>query len=537
MTHEQSAAPAYFDTPARSERLQLLLHLVRNVGEVIYLRAPAGAGKTRFAHKLLDILGTDMASVWIRGGEDSDVAAAAADQLGLPADYAADWPNAVLEVLDDQELLVVVDDADDLGLPAVERLAAMHARGGRLLLLGQGGLAHTNRDWDVQFVDLPVFDLAETTAFLRSQAGAAADRVGDDLAAALHQAAHGMPGPLLDALEEVLSRAKRRPARAPRPAPVARRRRFGWQWIAGGAVVVLLVGLLIFQDQVNSLFEPAGGPAEPGLVENRTAAPALELPAPVVQVPAEAPSEPAAPADADAPPVDATIAAVEPAAVPPQAGGTTDAVPAETPDPLEAVMQDALSAAQAESTEGAVPAADDTVIAAVTPQAAVEPTPAPPRPATAAAASEARQTADEARPEAPAVPPAPVEERAVPTAPPVETPPPGQVPEVAAPAAVEASAVAGGGSAWLQSRQARRYTLQLVGARDRARIEKYAREQNLAQPYAIFERRLDGRPWFSLVVGDYPDRAAALAARDRLPQGIAREGVWPRTFESIFKSQ
>jgi len=535
MTREQSAAPPYFDTPARAERLQLLLHLVRNVGEVIYLRAPAGAGKTRFARKLLDILDADMASVWIRGGEDSDVAASAADQLGLPAGYAADWPNALLEVLGDQQLLVVVDDADDLGLPAVERLAAMHARGGRLLLLGQGGLAHTNRDWDVQFVDLPAFDRAETTAFLRGQAGGAADRVDDDLAAALHQAAHGMPGPLLDALEEVLSRSKRRPARTPRPAPLARRGRFRWQWLAGAAVVVLLVGLLVFQDQVNSLFDSGSAPAEPRLAEQPPAVPAIEPPTPVWQVPAEPPGEPVSAADADAPPLDAAIAAAQPVEVPPALGEVPDAAPAEAPDPLEAVMQDALSAAQAESADGAAPLAEEMVAVATAPAAVAKPA-APPT--SALPGTDAPQAGDEDRPGKLATTPAPVEERAVPAASPAKTPPPSRMAAAASQVSGAAAPItSGGGTAWLKSRQPRRYTLQLVGARDRARVEGYAREQGLAQPYAIFERRLDGRPWYSLVVGDYPDRAAAVVARDRLPAGIARDGVWPRTFESIFKSQ
>ena len=86
---------------------------------------------------------------------------------------------------------------------------------------------------------------------------------------------------------------------------------------------------------------------------------------------------------------------------------------------------------------------------------------------------------------------------------------------------------------WLRSRRPAHYTLQLVGARDRASVEKFIRRFGIGQPYAIFERQLDGRPWYSLVAGDYPDRAAAVSARERLAPGLARSGVWPRTFESI----
>ncbi|MDJ0741665.1 MAG: hypothetical protein QNJ91_18300 [Gammaproteobacteria bacterium] len=205
MRPEGGATRPYFDTPARAERLQLLLHLVRNAGEVIYLRAPAGAGKTLFAHRLLDILGSDMASVWIRGGIDNDVASVAVAQLGLADGESLAWPDGILTGIGGQDLLIVVDDADQLALPAVERLAAMHAHGGRLLLLGHGGLAQTTGDWDVQYVDLPPLTVEQSTAFLRSNAGDDAAHINDDLAGFLHHSAHGRPGLLLDALDEVIA--------------------------------------------------------------------------------------------------------------------------------------------------------------------------------------------------------------------------------------------------------------------------------------------------------------------------------------------
>jgi len=86
---------------------------------------------------------------------------------------------------------------------------------------------------------------------------------------------------------------------------------------------------------------------------------------------------------------------------------------------------------------------------------------------------------------------------------------------------------------WLKTRKPGNYTLQLVGARDRASIQKFIRDHRLARPYAVFARDLDGRPWYSLVAGDYPNRDAAVAARARLPAALQTAGVWPRTFASI----
>ena len=103
------------------------------------------------------------------------------------------------------------------------------------------------------------------------------------------------------------------------------------------------------------------------------------------------------------------------------------------------------------------------------------------------------------------------------------------------PAAVVSRPAAVSGSNWLKTRPPMRYTLQLVGARDRAAVQKFVRDFGISEPYAIFERDLKGKPWYSLVAGDYPNRDAAIAARARLPKRLERSGVWPRTFESIQK--
>jgi septal ring-binding cell division protein DamX len=93
------------------------------------------------------------------------------------------------------------------------------------------------------------------------------------------------------------------------------------------------------------------------------------------------------------------------------------------------------------------------------------------------------------------------------------------------------------GESWLNSRAPNHYTLQLVGARNRAAIDKFVQDHGIPAPFAVFERQLNGAPWFSLVAGDYPNRDAAVAARDRLPAALAGTGVWPRTFESILTAR
>jgi DamX protein len=587
---------AYFDTPTRAERLQLLLYLVRNADDIIYLRAPAGAGKTRFARRLLDQLDQDIAHVWLSAGVDRDVVGAVVRQLGMEDDDLLQWPETPMAEPGGLGLLLVVDDADQLEAAAFEQLAALHARGGHLLLIGRGGFPQTEAVGDVEFVDLPGFDPAATLAFLRQRAGAQAARINDELAAALHRASRGLPGPLLEALDELLGRQDQRSASSdiarPRRGPV-------WPWLAGGSVVVVLLAVLVFQDDINGLLEPDRAQAPP-LADRATSAvtiardvsvsadaspdPVNAAPAPVPDVTLPELSRPparaiASPADRPAPPV-APLRAADPLS-----SASRDTPPAARDALLETAVHEALSAADAQpaaagprppatlqaqpavSGQQPVPDAAERAEAEAEGRGAMEDAaagPATPEAAASEAAVSARsmeprpQDSSAEVPPAPvvAVPPTPAAEVAPATAaqgrvsvaqsvtPPVPGGGPAPVEErVAATPAQPPTAPAGptayrqGGVDWLNSREPGRYTLQLVGAHDAAAIRNFVRDHRVEQPYAIFERQLDGRPWYSLIAGEYPDRNAALAARDDLPGGLGGTGVWPRTFESIRKNQ
>ena len=603
MLPDDSNTP-YFDTPARAERLQLLLHLVRNADDIIYLRAPAGAGKTRCARRLLDMLGADLARAWFDAGVDQDLVGTVLGQLGIQDDELLHWPDAPLFELGDHELLLVVDDADRLDPAAVEHLVALHARGGHLLLVGRGGLAQTEGDGDVQFVDLPGVNPGETAAFLRHQAGARAARMDDDLAATLHRASRGLPGPLLEALDEFLAREGRKSA-AGRAVPV---RGALWPWLAGGSVVVLLLTVLVFQDTTNGLLEPerasgsepANSAATAASIQRDTAVsgtappdPADDMPAPLPDValpelsrPAptivSSPERPAPPS----PPV--TTADPRPPVSRDNSAGMPDGA-------LEAVMSEVLSMAEAPSAAAgprlptalqadparsddespadgakAVGAADRRAVVeeasgpaasraessvaapsldARTQDAASAVSPAPVVQGSAALVAKDPPVATE--PEhlsvspakaqsSPEGGPAPVEERtgAAPAKPPTVPSATAAAEGAPGPSSPAGRAVSSqGGTDWLDSREPGRYTLQLVGARDAAAVREFIRDHRLGQPYAIFERQLGGRPWYSLVAGDYPDRKAAVAARDRLPGGLGASGAWPRTFGSVQKSE
>jgi hypothetical protein len=609
----------YFDTPERSERLQLVSHLLRNVDDIVYLRGPDGAGKTTFAQRLLGELDAGFVIAWVDAGATRDLVESVNRQVGVAVDAASPWPDSLLFALGDRDLVLVVDNADALTADALAQVRQVRQRGGRVLMLGRGGPLATTDD-GVQFIDLPGFDAAQSAAFLRSRPGAPAAAISDEVAAALHRAAQGMPGPLRDALA-ALGRPPPAPAAEapPRPKPdrqsagrmprlprLGRKRlgqqRLGWYALAGVGALVLAT-VLVFQDSINEALEPA--PDLPRLAEREApdlpaaGADARDEPevAPLPLPPAEAPpGSPPLPAERAAretvprAPADLVPPSLEP--------GSLDT---ERPDPLEAVMRDALAAARAEDTTAADATGPDSQSTAVTEpaRAVVEPAqdvaPPAPRtsdetaratapgqqadvPVTAAATAGARDreaAADEDRAPGPravqsglgatgAAPaadpatavvtapvPAPVEDRTSPAAPapaPANaatkpTPPP-SVPAVVVdrtrPAARPAPAPAPAapsppqtGEAWLRTRPADHYTLQLVGARDRAAIDRFVARHGIEPPYAVFRSTLQGAPWYSLVAGDYRDRDAAIAARDRLPAGLRGTGVWPRTFASV----
>lgn len=594
MPHNVGATDGYFDTPDRAERLQLLLHLVRNADEVIYLRAPAGAGKTLFAERMLGILGDEMAVVRVSAGDDSDIPAAAVGQLDVVGANMGPWPENVFAAIGEQGLLLVVDNADELVVMDMEYLDDLRRRGGHLLLVGRGGLPRQAGDnWPVNFVDLPPFSSEQSLQFLLANAGEHVLSVTEGLAAALHRAAQGQPGPLLDGLAEVLSRSGGSQSRAPKP-PVSVARP-SWQWVTGGVVVVALAAVLVFQDQINALFEPesvsiveievpecpipepsAPPPSEvmtenavPAMVESPAAADVATQPVPQITLPELTPLVP-----------ESTYESTQSQSELPKSEslGSTPAAPEEqavnqgkvalgapSDDLLAAVMEDAMTAADvgADNPTAAGKPSDDVASTPAPVAKTSDPAPkAAPAKDSAKAESKPPTAAQQSSPDSPlsgaavverttAVPattapvlsretvgktdaPAPVEDRTAPA----ENRQVQQVAETAPPAKSSPKPVSVGDAdlAWLKSRPAAHYTLQLLGARDRAALKKYLQLHGVEAPHAIFERPLNGRPWYSLVAGDYPSRAAALAARDRLPASMRSADIWPRTFASIQKS-
>ncbi|MDY1087198.1 AAA family ATPase [Pseudomonas aeruginosa] len=162
-------------------------------------------------------------------------------------------------------------------------------------------------------------------------------------------------------------------------------------------------------------------------------------------------------------------------------------------------------------TEPTAPAATPTPAQAPTPAAPVASAPASkpaPAPAPAKPAASKPATTAAAKPApAPAAKPAP------------------------APAAKPASG-GGAGSQWYRNQSGGNFALQILGTGSEANAQAFIRQQG-GGDFRYFKKTLQGKPFYVVTYGSFPNRAAALAAVKKLPSKVQAGKPWPRTFASI----
>lgn len=114
----------------------------------------------------------------------------------------------------------------------------------------------------------------------------------------------------------------------------------------------------------------------------------------------------------------------------------------------------------------------------------------------------------------------------------VEAPKTAAVPAPAAPAALPAAA-GFRDSAWLQTRDPRRYTVQLVGAGTEQAVRDHLNGYDVRGDIAQLVTRRDGKPWHVLFWGDFADRAAAERAVAALPAPLKKVAPWIRSYADV----
>ena len=87
--------------------------------------------------------------------------------------------------------------------------------------------------------------------------------------------------------------------------------------------------------------------------------------------------------------------------------------------------------------------------------------------------------------------------------------------------------------AWLLQQPPNTYTLQLLGTASEQALINFAKRHQIEDQSAYFSTSRDGRPWFSLVYGAYPDSVSARSAAKALPAALRGLNPWSRRFQDI----
>ncbi|MFV2059451.1 MAG: SPOR domain-containing protein [Gammaproteobacteria bacterium] len=88
-------------------------------------------------------------------------------------------------------------------------------------------------------------------------------------------------------------------------------------------------------------------------------------------------------------------------------------------------------------------------------------------------------------------------------------------------------------SSWLWGQSPTHYTLQLLGARTESSVKKFVLQHKLQGKAIYFNVKRQGKDWFALVYGVYPDKGSAIKARSALSKSLQKAKPWPRNFASI----
>ncbi len=86
---------------------------------------------------------------------------------------------------------------------------------------------------------------------------------------------------------------------------------------------------------------------------------------------------------------------------------------------------------------------------------------------------------------------------------------------------------------WLRKQPAGAHTLQLFGVRERSAAERYRVQHGIITQSAVLTSTLNGKPWYVVVYGYYPNRTAAVTAATRLSASLRDTKPWVRSIGSL----
>ena len=537
---ERNKLPLFFSSPELTQCTDLLRHLTENTDLIPLVKGDEGAGKTTLLFRFQSLAADNWSVCRIDANpmlHPEQLLSQLAHHFGISEedDRLEEYLIGRFDRLRHDGILAVVavDDAHLLPPETIAALLQLHSHTVegdsllRVVLFALPGISDLLQTQEIQAVnvkgihtlDIPRLTQEQTGAYiihaLAARSALEAFALTPGQIDKIYRNSQGIPGRIEHLLTKLPAHptTPQAPSGRPRlrllledlPAPVL---------LGSFALVAVISLLLIFQDEINSLF--TDGTALPEQEQTEEVAKAqeeipLELPPPVSKQP---PTEELA---STAPPP------IEPAPV----------------EELEPVQEIPEETAPKELAEEAADRGD------LTPTPATEPK--QPQPVVKATPTKEKI---EIKPEptpvltpAPAPAPAPAP-KATPTPseklvdvetrqPPTPKKPPVEAKKAPTPKKkVKKSAEREG---WLLMQKPTAYTLQLIGLQDEPSIRAFIRRHRLQGKVAYFKTNRKGQAWFALLYGIYPNREAAIAARSKLPRSLRRPDIWPRSLESVHK--
>ncbi|AFJ02923.1 Sporulation domain protein [Methylophaga frappieri] len=86
---------------------------------------------------------------------------------------------------------------------------------------------------------------------------------------------------------------------------------------------------------------------------------------------------------------------------------------------------------------------------------------------------------------------------------------------------------------WVMQQNAVHYTFQLMGSWDRTEIDRFVQHHDLQEDYAIFASLREGKNWYALIYGVYPNKRAAVQASKNWAAPLSGISTWLRRFQGV----
>lgn len=97
------------------------------------------------------------------------------------------------------------------------------------------------------------------------------------------------------------------------------------------------------------------------------------------------------------------------------------------------------------------------------------------------------------------------------------------------------TAVPNSGVKWLNSLTSTSYTLQVIATSELNKLEKLAKQEKLTEEYGIFQKTVKGKTYHVLVVGNYATRDQAADSVKQLSKQLQKNKPWPIKLEQVQK--